>query len=317
MLIYERNFAELKRRIEDLEAFCREHNIDLASEIKLLRERIKMLEEELYQNLSAFERVQLARLLERPGAMDYIQAIFPDFLELHGDRAYGDDPSIVGGLATLEGIPVTVIGNRRGSDTKENMKYNFGMAHPEGYRKAGRLMQQAEKFGRPVITFVDTPGAYPGTGAEERGQGEAIARNLFIMSGLKVPIITVIIGQGGSGGALALAVADRLLMLENAFFSVISPEGCASILFKDPGRAREAAEALKLTAQDLYELNLIDEVIPEPLGGAHRDKSGMAEKIKERLIYHLKELLQKHPEELVNSRVARYRRVGWGYICES
>ncbi|MCG0278321.1 MAG: acetyl-CoA carboxylase carboxyltransferase subunit alpha [Thermanaeromonas sp.] len=314
MLVHERNFTELRKRIEELEVFCRERNINLSSEIKLLCERVKMLEEEIYQNLGAFERVHLARLLERPGAMDYIQAIFPDFLELHGDRAYGDDPSIVGGLATLEGIPVTVIGNRRGSDTKENMKYNFGMAHPEGYRKARRLMQQAEKFGRPVITFVDTPGAYPGTGAEERGQGEAIAQNLLVMSGLKVPIIAVLIGQGGSGGALALAVADRLLMLENAFFSVISPEGCASILFKDPGRAAEAAEALKLTARDLYELNLIDEVIPEPVGGAHRDKPGTAEKIKERLVYHLKELLQKHPEELVSSRVARYRKVGWDYL---
>jgi len=314
VLVYERDFAELKTKVDELEAFCQERHIDLTSEIKLLRERIRMLEEEIYQNLSAFERVHLARLPERPGAMDYIQAIFPDFLELHGDRSFGDDPSIVGGLATLEGVPVTVIGNRRGNDTKENMKYNFGMAHPEGYRKARRLMQQAEKFGRPVITLVDTPGAYPGTGAEERGQGEAIAQNLFIMSALKVPIITIIIGQGGSGGALALAVADRILMLENAFFSVISPEGCASILFKDPSRAREAAEALKLTARDLYELNLIDEIILEPLGGAHRDKTGMAERIKERLVYHLKELLPKQPEELVSSRVARYRRVGWDFI---
>lgn len=314
MLLYERDLSQLLEKIDELEKFCRQRNFNLSTEIQLLRERVKMIEQEIYQNLSAFERVHLARMTERPGATDYVQAIFPDFLELHGDRGFGDDPSIMGGIATLEGIPVTVIGNRKGSEARENVKYNFGMAHPEGYRKARRLMLQAEKFGRPVITFVDTPGAYPGTGAEERGQGEAIAQNLFIMSTLKVPIITVLIGQGGSGGALALAVADRLLMLENAFFSVISPEGCASILFKDAGRAREAAEALKLTARDLYKLKLIDEIIPEPLGGAHRDKAGMAARVKERLIFHLKELLAIDREELVNSRFNRYRRAGVEFI---
>ncbi|MGB9662038.1 MAG: acetyl-CoA carboxylase carboxyltransferase subunit alpha [Moorellaceae bacterium] len=314
MLPYERDLSKLLEKIDELEEFCLQRNFNLQPEIQLLRERVKMIEQEIYQNLTAFERVHLARLAERPGTADYISAIFPDFLELHGDRCFGDDPSIMGGIATLEGVPVTVIGNRKGSEARENVKYNFGMAHPEGYRKARRLMLQAEKFGRPVITFVDTPGAYPGTGAEERGQGEAIAQNLFLMSHLRVPIISVLIGQGGSGGALALAVADRLLMLENAFFSVISPEGCASILFKDAGRAREAAEALKLTARDLYELKLIDEIIPEPLGGAHRDKAGMAARIKERLLHHLRELLRKDIVELVNSRFDRYRRVGLEFI---
>ncbi|MGI9951629.1 acetyl-CoA carboxylase carboxyltransferase subunit alpha [Moorellaceae bacterium AZ2] len=314
MLLYERDLSRLWKKIDELEEFCLQHCFDLSSEIGLLRARVKMIEREIYGNLSAFERVYLARMPERPGSMDYIQAIFPDFLELHGDRCFGDDPGIVGGIATLEGMPVTVIGNRRGTDAKENLQYNFGMAHPEGYRKARRLMQQAEKFGRPVITLVDTPGAYPGTGAEERGQGEAIAQNLLVMSTLRVPIITVLIGQGGSGGALALAVADRLLMLENAFFSVISPEGCASILFKDASRAREAAEALKLTARDLYNLKIIDEIIPEPMGGAHRDKISMAARIKERLLCHLKELSGLDAEELVNARWNRYRRVGTEFL---
>lgn len=314
MVLYERGLARLRSKVQELEEVAREHSFDLSSEIGMLKARVEMIERELYENLRAWERVYLARLAERPGAVDYIQAIFPDFLELHGDRCFGDDPSIVGGLATLEGRPVTVIGNRKGRDAKENLQYNFGMAHPEGYRKARRLMQQAEKFGRPVITLVDTPGAYPGPEAEERGQGEAIAQNLAVMSALKVPIVTVVIGQGGSGGALALAVADRLLILENAFFSVISPEGCASILFKDAGRAREAAEALNLTAQDLYRLKIADEVIPEPPGGAHRDKEGMAARIKERLVFHLEELSRLEGEELVRARRERFRRVGAEFL---
>jgi acetyl-CoA carboxylase carboxyl transferase subunit alpha len=247
---------------------------------------------------------------ERPNAMDYIKHIFTNFIELHGDRAFRDDLSIVGGLARLEGLPVTVIGHRKGRDTKDNLKFNFGMPHPEGYRKALRLMKQAEKFKRPIITFIDTPGAYPGIGAEERGQGEAIARNLAEISALEVPIIAVLIGEGGSGGALALQVSDRFIMLENAVFSVITAEGCASILFKDAGRAKEAAEALKLTAKDLVGFGIADEVVPEPPGGAHYDPETTIQRVKATILKHLGEIVNLPTEQLLQERFNRYRRIG-------
>jgi len=261
-------------------------------------------------NLTRYERVQLARHQERPFTMDYIRMMCDDFVELHGDRAFRDDPAIVGGWASLDGRSVMVIGHQKGRDMKENLHRNFGSPHPEGYRKAERLMLQAEKFGRPVLTFVDTQGAYPGIGAEERGQAEAIARNLFVMAGLRVPIITSIIGEGGSGGALGIAVADRVLMLENAIYSVISPEGCAAILWRSRDMAADAAEALKLTAADLADSGIIDEVVPEPAGGAHVDPEGAAEALREVLLRHLSDLEHRDGERLVAERRAKYYRMG-------
>ena len=260
--------------------------------------------------ITAWEKVTLARELDRPKAMDYIKSLFQNFIELHGDRNFGDDKSIVGGIATLEGIPVTVIGEQKGKNVKENMERNFGMPEPEGYRKALRLMKQAEKFKRPVVTFIDTPGAYPGMGAEERGQGEAIAKNLMEMSKLKVPIICVVIGEGSSGGALAIAVGDRIVMLENAVYSILSPEGFASILYKDSSKAKEAAENMKLTAKDLKELNIIDDVIKEPEGGAQNDFSLVAEQIKKYIIDSVEELRKESKEKLIEERYQKFRKMG-------
>ncbi|MCP5054321.1 MAG: acetyl-CoA carboxylase carboxyltransferase subunit alpha [bacterium] len=254
--------------------------------------------------------VKLARHTKRPTALDYIQYMITGFLELHGDRRFGDDPAIVGGIGFLDDIPVTVIGHQKGRNVKENVKRNFGMANPEGYRKAMRLMEEAEKFGRPVITFIDTPGAYPGLGAEERGQAEAIAYNLYKMSTLRTPIIAVVTGEGGSGGALALGVADRVYMLSNTIYSVISPEGCASILWRDAGRAGEAAEALKLTAGSHYEYKIIDDIIDEPEGGAHEDHEKTAKALKATLLKGIKELLELDLESLLEERYQKYRNMG-------
>lgn len=262
------------------------------------------------EGLSRYARVKLARHQERPFALDYVSDLFDDFLELHGDRRFRDDPAIVGGWASFRGRSVMVIGQQKGRDMKENVHRNFGSPHPEGYRKAERLMRLAEKFGRPVVTFVDTQGAYPGIGAEERGQAEAIARNLFVMAGLRTPIISCVIGEGGSGGALGIAVADRVLMLENAIYSVISPEGCAAILWRSRDEAERAAEALKLTASDLLELGIVDELIPEPAGGAHRDPGGAAEHLGEALARHLAELSSLDAEELVARRREKYYGMG-------
>lgn len=268
------------------------------------------MDNENIKKLSAWERLTIARKVERPTALDYIDNIFDDFIELHGDRLFGDDPAIVGGLATINGISVTVIGEQKGRDTKENIKRNFGMPNPEGYRKALRLMKQAEKFKRPVICFVDTPGAYCGVGAEERGQGEAIAKNLMEMSALKTPIISMVIGEGGSGGALALAVADQVWMLENSVYSVLSPEGFASILWKDAKRSKEAAEVMKITAQDLKEYEIIEKVICEPEGGAHTDINFMCDNIKKALLEELPRLIDKDKEVLLQERYDRFRKIG-------
>ena len=260
--------------------------------------------------LSRYERVKLARHQERPFTIDYVSDLFTEFIELHGDRNFRDDPAMVGGWASFRGRSVMVIGQQKGRDMKENVHRNFGSPHPEGYRKARRLMRMAEKFGKPVVTFVDTQGAYPGIGAEERGQAEAIARNLFVMAGLRTPIISCVIGEGGSGGALGIAVADRILMLENAIYSVISPEGCAAILWRSRDEAERAAEALKLTATDLLDLEVVDELVPEPAGGAHVDPGGAAEQLGEALARHLDELCAIDVEELVLSRREKYYGMG-------
>jgi acetyl-CoA carboxylase carboxyl transferase subunit alpha len=268
------------------------------------------MRQEVYRNLTPMHRVLLARHPRRPYTLDYLNAIFTDFIELHGDRLYRDDPAIVCGWARLAGQSVMVIGHQKGRDTKENLKRNFGMPHPEGYRKALRLMRLAARFHAPVITLIDTPGAFPGLGAEERGQSEALATNILEMSVLETPIIAAVVGEGGSGGALALGVADRVLMFENSVYSVISPEGCAAILWKDATQRERAAEALKLTAQDLLRLQLIDEVIPEPLGGAHQDPESAGEALREALVRHLGELRRIRPERLVRRRAEKYAAMG-------
>lgn len=260
--------------------------------------------------ITAWDRVQLARKPERPKSSDYIQEIFEDFIELHGDRLFADDSSIIGGIATLDGIPVTVIGEQKGKTTKENMERNFGMPNPEGYRKALRLMKQAEKFKRPIITFIDTPGAYPGLGAEERGQGEAIARNLMEMIKLKVPIICIVIGEGSSGGALAIGVGDRIIMLENAIYSILSPEGFASILYKDATKSKQAAEAMKITAKDLLELGIIDTIIKEPKQGADKDLISVVKALKKEIYEDIKQLQIKTEEELLEERYNKFRNIG-------
>ena len=260
--------------------------------------------------VTAWDRVMLARKSERPKAQEYINEIFDDFIELHGDRNFGDDKAIIGGIATLDGMPVTVIGEQKGRNAKENIERNFGMPNPEGYRKALRLMKQAEKFNRPVITFIDTPGAYPGMGAEERGQGEAIARSIMEMSSLKVPIICIVIGEGSSGGALAIGVGDKVVMLENAIYSILSPEGFASILYKDSSKAKEAAENMKLTAKNLKELNIIDDIIKEPEGGAQEDFEKVAKDVKKYLLKNIKKLKGMKKEELLQKRYEKIRNFG-------
>lgn len=309
-LSFEKQLKALERKIEELKAFMKESGIDLTQEITALEEKQKELRTALYENLSPWQKVQIARHMERPTTLEIAHAILSDFLELHGDRAYGDDPAMVGGIGFLEGIPVTLIGHQKGRDTKENIARNFGMPHPEGYRKALRLMRQAEKFGRPVITLVNTPGAYPGKAAEERGQSLAIAENLKAMAALTVPVIVVIVGEGASGGALGIGVGNRVLMLEHAWYSVISPEGAAALLWKDAALAEKAAREMRITAQDLLELGVIDEVVPEPLGGAHQDKTAAIEAIKEAILRHLKTLMTLTPEALVNDRYEKFRRMG-------
>jgi acetyl-CoA carboxylase carboxyl transferase subunit alpha len=275
-----------------------------------LEERYAQLEDELYTDMTTAQKMQLARHPHRPTTIDYIQTIFTDFVELHGDRLYGDDLAMVGGLAKLNGIPVTVVGHQKGKDTKDNIARNFSMPHPEGFRKALRLMRQADKFRRPIITFIDTKGAFPGKAAEERGQAEAIARNLLEMATFRVPIICIVIGEGGSGGALALGVGNKVLMLENAIYSVITPEGAASILYKDASKSIHAAEAMRITADQILELGVVDSVIPEPKGGAHRDLAVQAESIKAEIWQHLEPLLSLSEEELVEDRYRKFREIG-------
>ena len=309
-LLFEQPISQLRAKIDELKKFGEEKSIDFTEEISRLEERCLLLEEEIYSNLAVKQKLQIAKGPQRPTTIDYINHIFTDFIELHGDRLFGDDLAIVGGVAKLNGIPVTVVGHQKGKDTKDNLARNFGMPHPEGFRKALRLMKQANKFQRPIITFIDVAGAFPGGAAEERGQSEAIARNLLEMSLLQVPILCVVIGEGGSGGALALGVGNRVLMLEHSVYSVISPEGAASILYKDSARALEAAESMKITAQDILQLGVIDDIIPEPKGGAHRDLKCQAELIREKLLLHLGELLKLSPEELKEDRYMKFRQIG-------
>ena len=309
-LPFEQHLIELENKIAELRALSDNHFLDLSAEIETLTQKLNASRSETYQNLTPWQVTQMARHPQRPLTNDYIKHIFEDFVELHGGRQFPDDKSIVGGIATFRGEPIVVVGHQKGKDTNDNIYRNFGMPHPEGYRKALRIMELANKFKKPLITFVDTPGAYPGLEAEERGQAEAIARNIFEMSFFRVPVITVIIGEGGSGGAVALGVGDVVLMLENSVYSVISPEGCASILWKDPARAEDAARALKITSRDLAKLGVIDEVIPEPLGGAHRDYEATTQAVGDALFKHLSSLKKLSSDELFSRRQAKYRQMG-------
>ncbi len=310
MLDFEKPLVELERQIGYLRKLANDRDLDVNGEIGPLERKLEDLRREIYDELTPMQRVQVARHPKRPYALDYLDALFTDFVELKGDRLFRDDPAIVGGWARLDGRPVMVVGHQKGRDTKENLKRNFGMPHPEGYRKALRLMNMAARFNAPIITFIDTPGAYPGLGAEERGQAEAIAHNLEGMAGLETTILAVVIGEGGSGGALALGLADRVIMLSNAVYSVISPEGCAAILWNDASQKERAAEALKLTATDLFDLGLVDEVIAEPLGGAHADPEGTKEVLGEALRRNIEELAKIDPKKLIPLRAKKYMEMG-------
>lgn len=307
---FEEQLKEVDEKLSEIRNFIKSTGIDLTGEIELLQQRQKELNTTIYENLDPWQKVQIARNKNRPNYKDYIDNMIDGFIELHGDRNFRDDGAIIGGIGYLSGIPVTIISHAKGKNTEENILRNFGSPYPEGYRKALRLMKQAEKFKRPVICLIDTQGAYCGIGAEERGQGEAIARNLLELSDLKTPVISVVIGEGGSGGALALGVADVVLMLENAIYSVISPEGCASILMKDSSKADEAARALKLTAQDLLRLKVIDGIIKEPIGGAHNDIDFTVKNVKKAIYEKLIELLEKDTVSLVEDRYNKIREVG-------
>jgi len=307
---FEKPIVDLEKQILELKEFSTKGKIGLDGEIKSLENKLDELRHSVYGSLTPWQRVQIARHPKRPYTMDYVTLIMTDFVELHGDRLFSDDKAIITGFAKLDGKKVAVIGHQKGRDTKENLMRNFGSAHPEGYRKAMRIMEMAEKFGCPIVSFVDTPGAYPGVGAEERGQAHAIAYNLREMMGLAVPIIVVVIGEGGSGGALGIGIGSRVFVLENAYYSVISPEGCAAILWKDRSRAPDAASTLRLTAKDLLELGLIDEVIPEPLGGAHRDPEGTAATLKGVLVKYLERLGKFSKEQLLEDRYEKFRKMG-------
>ena len=313
-LDFEQPIAELEAKIEELRYVGDDAEVNINEEIARLQGKCKSLTESIFAKLTPWQVSQLARHPRRPYTLDYIERIFDDFQELHGDRAYADDPAIVGGMARFEGLPVMIIGHQKGRDTKEKIRRNFGMPRPEGYRKALRLMQMAERFKLPVLTFIDTPGAYPGVGAEERGQSEAIARNLFVMSELKTPIICTVIGEGGSGGALAIGVGDRVNMLEYSTYSVISPEGCASILWKSAERASDAAEALGITSGRLKQLGLIDDIIDEPLGGAHRQVEQMARNLRNSLHQSLERLGSTTIDRLLDQRYERL--MGYGQFKE-
>lgn len=309
-LEFEQPIAELEAKIEELRFVGDESAISITDEIERLQAKSRALTENIFSSLSAWQVAQLARHPQRPYTLDYIQRLFTDFEELKGDRAYADDPALVCGVARFDGRPVAVIGQQKGRDTKEKIRRNFGMPRPEGYRKALRIMKLAERFRLPILTFIDTPGAYPGVGAEERGQSEAIARNLFEMSSLRVPIICTVIGEGGSGGALAIGVGDRVLMLQYSIYSVISPEGCASILWKSADKASEAAEAMGITAERLKSLGLIDAVLKEPLGGAHRDVDAIAATVKKALMDNLARLERLSVDELLEARYKRFTSFG-------
>ena len=309
VLEFERPIIELEKKIAELRGLSTS-TVDFSAEIRKLDQKARKLQKEIFAELSAQQKVQLSRHPGRPYMLDYVRLLTEDFVELHGDRSFHDDPAIVGGLARFDAWEVLVLGHQKGRNTKENLHRNFGMARPEGYRKSTRLMRLASRYRRPILCFIDTPGAYPGLGAEERGQAEAIAKSLQVMASLECPIVTVVIGEGGSGGALALGVADRILMLEYSIYSVISPEGCASILWRDPAKVPEAATQLKLTAPDLVQLGICDEIIPEAPGGAHRDAAVTAAKIRVALKRHLRELASLSSEELVERRYQKFRAMG-------
>ena len=308
-LDFEKPIRELEEKIEKL-ASAESPKSGAQDEIRKLRTKLAQVEHELYSSLTPWQRTQLARHPQRPTTLDYVNELCRDFQELHGDRLFGDDRAIVGGFARFNDRSVMIIGHQKGKTLKERMQRNFGMPNPEGYRKALRLMKLAEKFGRPIMTFIDTPGAYPGIGAEERGQSEAIARNLLVMSRLTVPLISIVIGEGGSGGALALGVTDRILMLEHSVYSVISPEGCAAILWDNPAKVPDAAAALKMTAQDLVGLGIVDEVIPEPVGGAHRGPRAVADRVAKVLTNQLYQLTELSTDQLLSQREQKYRKMG-------
>ncbi len=311
LLPFEKPLAELEDRISQIRELAEDNQVDVSDQLQQLEARATNLRQEIFANLTPAQRLQVARHPRRPSTLDYIQAITDEWLELHGDRSSGkDDPALVGGVARLEGRPVVILGHQKGRDTKDNVARNFGMASPGGYRKAMRLMRHADRFAMPIITFIDTPGAYPGYEAEEMGQGEAIAYNLREMFGLRVPILSTIIGEGGSGGALGIGVSDRLLMFEHSVYTVASPEACAAILWKDAGRAAEAAEALKITSWDLQQLGILDHLLPEPLGGAHVDPLQAAETLKQALVSQLEGLAALSPETLQQLRYQKYRRIG-------
>jgi acetyl-CoA carboxylase carboxyl transferase subunit alpha len=310
VLDFERPILELERKINELKSLASDGSIDLGGEIKSLETRLEKLKKEVFESLTPWQRVQIARHPKRPYTIDYINMIMVDFVEVHGDRMFSDDKAMIGGFAKIDGEKVLVLGHQKGRDTKENLIRNFGSAHPEGYRKAMRLMELANKFDIPIIAFIDTPGAYPGIGAEERGQANSIAHNLREMMLLKVPVIVIVIGEGGSGGALGIGIGDRVYVMENAYYSVISPEGCAAILWKDRLKAPQAAEVLKLTAKDLLKLGLIDEEILEPIGGAHRDPEKAAQNIKRVIKKALKELKAIPKEELLSRRYEKFRKMG-------
>lgn len=308
ILEFEKPIIELEQKIEEMRKYA--DNLDIADEIGKLEKKVNQLRESIFSNLTRWQRVQLARHPDRPYTLDYIQYMLSDFIELHGDRRHGDDKAIVGGFGMLGNQPIMLIGQQKGRDTKSNLYRNFGMPNPEGYRKALRLMQMAAKFGKPIVTLLDTPGAYPGIEAEERGQAEAIARNLFEMSHLPVPIVVVIIGEGASGGALGIGVGDRILMFENAWYSVIAPESCSSILWRSWDYKEQAAEALKLTAPDLVEQKIVDRIVPEPPGGAHRNHQQAATILKEILIEEIESLKKIKPDRLVKARIEKFSRMG-------
>ncbi|HCV7824856.1 TPA: acetyl-CoA carboxylase carboxyltransferase subunit alpha [Staphylococcus aureus] len=310
MLDFEKPLFEIRNKIESLKESQDKNDVDLQEEIDMLEASLERETKKIYTNLKPWDRVQIARLQERPTTLDYIPYIFDSFMELHGDRNFRDDPAMIGGIGFLNGRAVTVIGQQRGKDTKDNIYRNFGMAHPEGYRKALRLMKQAEKFNRPIFTFIDTKGAYPGKAAEERGQSESIATNLIEMASLKVPVIVIVIGEGGSGGALGIGIANKVLMLENSTYSVISPEGAAALLWKDSNLAKIAAETMKITAHDIKQLGIIDDVISEPLGGAHKDIEQQALAIKSAFVEQLDSLESLSRDEIANDRFEKFRNIG-------
>lgn len=309
-LDFERPIVELQKKIEEMTRYASERSIDLSTEIVALESKLHEVEKKVFKEITPWQRIQLARHPDRPYFLDFVRRIAPDFFELHGDRAFGDDAAIVGGLATIEDRSVVMLGHQKGRDTKENIKRNFGMAHPEGFRKALRLMKLAEQFGLPVITFIDSSGAYPGVGAEERGQALVIAENLMGMAQLKTPIIVVVTGEGGSGGALAIGVGNKVLMLEHAYYAVCTPEACAAIIWKDRSKAPEAVTSMKILSNDLLRLGIIDEILPEPMGAAHRDYDETAETIKQAILRNLDELEQISTEKLSQKRYEKFRKMG-------